>query len=271
MAGSSNDKTTGFGPVNEGLTPSPAATIFLNLNISEVCEMANIELSSKKKMLKNHIAILLDRSGSMGNIRQEAIDAFNEQVDTMRKESLDMETTVSLVTFSTNVDAPLFWCKDVDVLKKLTPEDYIPQGMTAMLDAVGFTINELQKLPDANDEDTSFLIIIISDGAENNSKRFSWDSIAEAVAAAEKTDRWTFTYLGANQNLADVSKRMNINIQNTMAFSADHLGVRGATVTTKDSLSSYYGARRGGSKSVKSFFKSDPDSKDSDDSKQKSV
>ena len=75
---------------------------------------------AKKSLLKTRVAVILDRSSSMQSIRNETISAFNEQVDAIKETSKDMDTKVSLVTFSTEVDGPVVWNQPVGKLKKLT-------------------------------------------------------------------------------------------------------------------------------------------------------
>ncbi len=210
---------------------------------------------TKTNKLKNRIAIILDRSGSMGSIRQEAVDAFNQQVEAIKKGSKDMDTKVSLVTFSTFADEPTFFNKNVKNLKPLTLDQYVPDGMTAMYDAVGRTIDSLKALKEANDENTSFLVVIISDGAENNSKQFNASAIAERVKALQDTKRWTFSYMGANQDLAAVSQTLGLHIGNTFSFSTHIPGsYSNANIKNGVATANYMNARSIGMTSMNNFY-----------------
>lgn len=211
-----------------------------------------------RKRLRNHVAIILDESGSMDAMRWETIGAFNQQVDTIRAAAKDQDTTVSLVKFNTIVPEPVYWTEPVGRLAPIGRDDYRPNGMTAMLDAVGTTIDRLRRLPDADDEDTSFLILIISDGMENNSKHYSWEAIAERIQELDKTDRWTFAYLGANQDLSVVSERMSIPRGNMGAFEASRQGVRDSSVRMCTAQDKFFRDRVRGCKSKKDFFRDNP-------------
>ena len=209
---------------------------------------------AKTKITKVHDVIVLDQSGSMGSVRDATISMFNEQVDSILTNSKNIDTNVSLVTFSSVVNEPTFWEEPVDKMAKLTEKDYYPSGLTAMLDAVGFVINKLRELDDADKKDVVFLVSIVSDGYENNSREHSYESIAKLIKDCEATKRWTFTYLGANQNLADVANKMNISINNTMKFCADSVGVKNASFASSNMRSVMYSAYSDGDTQSDSAF-----------------
>jgi len=209
--------------------------------------------------LRNHIAVVLDESGSMMAIRHEIMEAFNEQVAVIRESATDQPTTISLVKFSTSVPDPVYWAEPVDVMRPLTAEDYAPHGLTAMLDAVGLTVDRLRALPDAEDEDTSFLVFVLSDGQENNSRRYSYGDIAERIQSLEKTGRWTFAYMGANQDLAHVSQDLGIPAANVMEFTSTSEGVKEGGYQAAESARSWVGKRRAGQKADRSFFRPEDD------------
>lgn len=203
---------------------------------------------------KSRIAIILDRSGSMGSIRSEAISAFNKQIETIKNNAAEIDTKVSLFTFSDKADAPIVWNQSVETLTKLTEETYVPDGMTSMYDSVGMAVNLLNGLPEADDKNTSFLTIIISDGAENNSKQFDSAKIATMVKRLQNTDRWTFTYLGANQDLTKVQQTLGIHAGNTMSFSANNEGMKLGSIATTQGLTGYFASVTNGGGAVRSFY-----------------
>ena len=207
-------------------------------------------------------AIVLDRSGSMGSMRQEAVDAFNEQIREIKKHSKELPTKVCLVTFSSNVDTPLFWNVDVDKIEDLTYDRYVPDGMTAMRDAVGYTVKRIQEIKDAAKKDTAILDMTISDGQENNSKEFSDKELAELVQESQKTKRWTFTYLGANQDLSQVCASTGISAGSARAFCASPIGMKYASVAQQQGVSEYYGTLCSSrNMSVDNFYQDVPDDK----------
>lgn len=212
---------------------------------------------AKTAKLRNIIAIILDESGSMDAMRKEAVDAFNSQVKAIREGSKKMETTVSLVTFSTTANTPLIWNKDVAELKDLKEPNYRPNGMTALFDAVGRTITDMEKLPHVDDKNTSMLVVIISDGQENQSKEYTSATLAAKIKALQATKRWTFTYLGANQDLAEVSLHLGIPFANTQSWVSTKSGLRDATLHNSASTAHYMYARSAGMTSSDSFYVGD--------------
>jgi hypothetical protein len=213
-----------------------------------------------KTALVTHIVLIWDRSGSMGVIRQEAVDAYNEQVRTIKKMAADQTIRVSLVFFSTGVDEPLFFEAPVENLKELTLADYQPDGMTAMWDAVGMTLDRLAKLPDVDSPDTAFMVTIISDGQENNSKVWSDGSnkalrnLPERIQALQATKRWTFTYLGANQDLAKVSSSLNIPLGNMGSYQATAAGMSVGSSSHSVGMVNFLSARSAGATCSADFY-----------------
>lgn len=209
-------------------------------------------------------AIILDRSSSMDSMRGEAIGAFNDQLRVIQDEEDEgAKNYVTLVTFATFVDAPLFQNASSKSIPELTEDRYKPSGCTAMLDAVGNALDILEASPDVNDENTSFLVVIISDGEENSSNKWNWSTISERVKKLQATDRWTFVYLGANQDLSEVSKNMSIPYANTMAFTAGPTGPQGPSGLTgatgptglhTKGLYGYFKARKDGSSNSTNFY-----------------
>lgn len=184
----------------------------------ERIDMLNVK--ENKKKLK--VAIILDSSSSMDSIREEIVAAFDEQVRELKKSSA--EVSVSLVEFGTKVKEPHMWEVDVADVGRLT--GYKPDGMTALYDAMGKTISRMSLVPGVNDELCGVLVVVISDGQENNSKEYTARFLKQRIRELEKTERWTFTYIGANQDLLGVSESLGINIGNTVSFEADKRGVR---------------------------------------------
>jgi uncharacterized protein YegL len=171
-----------------------------------------------------HIAIVLDQSGSMISVKDETINGFNEQVQTIKKtaENRDGKTTVSLVLFNDDVKF-IVKMADPKVLKELTDKHYNPDYSTAMLDAIGATMLMFDKEVDDN-ENHRYLVIIISDGQENSSREFSYENIAKMINKRQNNGRWTFSYIGANQDLSQVAESMGIHKGNMMSYESTAIG-----------------------------------------------
>ncbi|MGB3343110.1 MAG: vWA domain-containing protein [Aequorivita sp.] len=171
---------------------------------------------------------VLDKSGSMFNCRETTILGFNKQLETiqqLQKEFPDQEFKVSLTTFDDNVEN-IFNQTELGSFEKLSPQMYIPNGCTALLDAIGISINQIRTASESeilNDE-MSVVMIILTDGMENASREFNYHQIAGMIKNLEQTEKWTFTFLGADIDALHTSKMLNIRAENVMSFNKEDMG-----------------------------------------------
>lgn len=203
-----------------------------------------------KELLRTYVVIVLDKSGSMENIKDATIQGFNSQVDSIVKEAVG-QVFLSLVTFSTDVET-VFFNKSPSYLTKLSRDNYKPRGWTALYDAVGHAINRL----DYTSEDvgnSAFLVIIVSDGIENYSKEFKY-TLPALIKAKQATGRWTFVYVGSNHDIAQAAQFLYIPPANTWTFANNFVGTTQAFNATSESIGTYFGGRKRGLTSSDSFF-----------------
>jgi len=142
------------------------------------------------------ITIVLDRSGSMGSCKEEAENGLNHFVKKQKKE--EGEAFLTLLQFDTEHE---FVYKGIPIkdVKKFKLE---PRGMTALLDAVGKSINETsQRIKKMKKKDRPDLVIvlIITDGWENASHEFTRSQIRDMIKKQSKNN-WQFIFQGADQN-----------------------------------------------------------------------
>jgi hypothetical protein len=104
---------------------------------------------------------------------------------------------------------------------RLSRETYSPDGNTPLHDAVGRTIRWMDGLRPRPDR---VLMVILTDGEENASREYSLRKIHDLIRAREATGRWTFVYLGANQDAWAASERLGIARHNAAPFSVDAVG-----------------------------------------------
>lgn len=199
-----------------------------------------------------HVAMVLDRSSSMMSIRSEAVAAYNEQLATLRKSSKGQDVRVTLCTFSTVADHIASLAVPLNLAEDLALSDYQPNGMTAMYDGVGQVVTALEDISSGAED--AFLLVVISDGAENNSKVWSSERLAKKIQALQKTGQWTIVYLGANQDLTQVQQTLNIHAQNTMSFDASSAGMRKGTRSTNIGTQDYMQNRARGHGAVTAFY-----------------
>lgn len=170
------------------------------------------------------IAFILDRSGSMTSCQDAAIAGFNQFLH----EQKDAPGTarLTLVLFDGEYEVP-FASVPLEELTDLDAETYVPRGSTALLDAMGRTIDELGARLAALTEDQrpgQVIVCTLTDGFENSSQKFSFHDISAKIGHQRDTYGWTFLFLGANQDAIASAARMNIRAKDSSNYLADSFG-----------------------------------------------
>jgi len=169
--------------------------------------------------------IILDESGSMTAIYDQALSGINEVLSGIRKnqeEFPDQQHYVSIVTFEGNGIAGIKTRRDrlpIGKVGDFTQKDYRPGGCTPLYDAMGKTLNELEGQISADDR---VMATIITDGYENASEEYSGKAV-KALVSRLREKGWTFAYIGANQDAVEVAR--DLNIDNALNFDATAEGV----------------------------------------------
>lgn len=187
------------------------------------------------------ITVVLDRSGSMAPLVNDTIGGFN----TFLKEQQEQPTPASLSLIQFDHEYSLHYAaKDIKVVDPLNERTYVPRGSTALLDAVGKAISWTgTRLSNTKEEDrpSKVMVIIITDGQENDSTEFSKDKIKEMIEHQEKYYNWQFVFLGANQDSFAEAGSMGISLKGVTNYVADSIGVNAAFVSLSNNVSSYRG------------------------------
>lgn len=199
----------------------------------------NLRTEEKEKI--EHVLFILDKSGSMERLKDQMLDGMNEQIQELRKTGGAIKTYVSFVTFDSTVNV-VRWNVPLEEFDDIKREEYVPDGMTAMLDAVGQSICRLRNETKNSVEDVSHLVVIISDGAENSSGEYGWQSVADIINEV-KNDHWTVTYMGANQDLSVISAQLGIAKGNITLWNTTLDGTSLAYTNMSGSLSNYRDSR----------------------------
>jgi hypothetical protein len=167
---------------------------------------------------KTFYHIITDESGSMADCKEQTINGLFEQrnkIFELENKFLEQEIRVGLTFFNTNVKT-VFEQLSVSEMSMQSIHNYQPSGSTALLDAIGKTIQSTEQC--MRSQQDSAVIIIITDGYENASQIFTLQQLRELISSKEATGRWTFSYLGATLDAVDMAEQMNIKRQNAMAF-----------------------------------------------------
>ena len=169
--------------------------------------------------------MILDASGSMESIYNQALSGVNETIQTIRigqKEHPEFEQSLTLASFNSgkNYLNVKYSATPIDEVKEITKEDYIACGCTALYDAMGEMISELKRKVTLEDR---VLVTVITDGYENASIHWNGSQIKSLVEEL-RHQGWTFTYIGANQDVEAVAGSMGI--RNTLSFDTTDEGTK---------------------------------------------
>ncbi|QQL43753.1 vWA domain-containing protein [Sulfuriroseicoccus oceanibius] len=171
------------------------------------------------------IAYILDRSGSMSPFQEAAVTGFNQFLK--EQQETDGDANLTLVLFD---DEYLLHADSEPVaeVNPLTARTYIPRGMTALLDAIGRTIDnigkKLAKMPEA-ERPGKVIIAIYTDGYENASTDYSARKIREMIQHQTNEYQWEFLFLAATQNAMETAADYGVQSQNASCVADGEAGV----------------------------------------------
>lgn len=212
--------------------------------------------------MKFYHLIVLDASGSMDCIRQNALSGCNETIQSIvsmqQKANGEHQHYLSLVTFNSDKVTNVIYDKQpIGQVHELTLDDYRPDGCTPLYDALGLSMNTLSSTMDKSSE-TSVLVTVITDGLENSSTIFNADKIRRQVEEFKQSG-WTFAFIGAN--IDEVSEAGKLGIHNTLRFEQNAKGTKKMFSRFKKSMEVYCAAAPAGCMSAEerdsAFFTED--------------
>lgn len=187
----------------------------------EFVEILTEEDNDGKQKIYN--LIILDESGSMETIEQEAISGLNETFQTIRyaqKEHQEQKHFISFVTFNSAQIRKVFDRIPVDANSELKWTDYNPGECTPLFDAMGISLNELKRRVKEKDV---VLVTIITDGYENASRQYRGSDIKKMVSEL-KEKGWVFAYIGTNQDVDAVADQLGV--RSRMSYEYSDTGTR---------------------------------------------
>lgn len=212
------------------------------------------------------IAVVLDRSGSMGSIFEDTCGGFNRFVEEQKKETSD-EALMTLTQFSTDYNV-VFNARPLNEVPLLSQENYRIGGGTALLDAMGKTINDvgaaLRAMPDS-ERPEAVVFVVITDGEENSSREFTKDKIGEMIKHQEEKYAWNFVFLGANFDAIQAGGSLGIRTANAMNFKASSKGAQVMYASLGDNVRRYRGTKAVSDLSFSAQQRADNDNPDAVD------
>lgn len=178
-------------------------------------------------MKKNltEIVCIIDNSGSMGMIKDAAIEGFNNFIK--KQKELAGEAVVSVILFNEE-HSYVAKRENINEVALLTRETYITNGSTALNDTLGTVINDVAQnivSMKRKDQPSKVLFCIVTDGEENASKEFSEKQVRHLVEYRKEMFKWDFMFMGANQDVKKTAKAYSFDEKSTFAFKATSMGV----------------------------------------------
>jgi len=194
--------------------------------------------------------LIVDRSGSMSDCIEATINGYNEQLNrirAMQTEFPDQDIRMGLTMFNTHIDMQAV-AKDLKNATPLSRKNYVPDGGTALYDAIGQSVLHLEEsFGRQSDIPATFVIVVLTDGYENSSNLFNLQQIRSLIERLEATEKWTFSFIGATLDAVEVAQTMAIKANNSYSFEKESMK---AEVWDKlsDSMRLYFNKKTRGEK-----------------------
>jgi len=184
------------------------------------------------------IIMIIDQSGSMSSIKNDAIGGFNSFLES--QQNIDDYAQMKIVLFNHNYN--LIIDDNIKNIKTLDNDSYMTVGSTALYDAIGKTIyDELDYLASLKSEERfeKYIVVILTDGEENSSFKYGKDEIFKLISNQETEFNWEFVFLAANQDAFASAKSIGISGKAVFNFASDSKGTRSVYATMDNVVSSY--------------------------------
>ena len=172
------------------------------------------------------LVFILDLSGSMQGMEDDTIGGFRSMLEKQTEEA--GEALVSTLLFDDQCEV-LHDRVDLCEVKPITREDYVVCGCTALLDAIGGAIRHIGNVhryarPEDVPEHTLF--VIITDGMENASRRYTARQVREMIRLRTEKYGWEFLFLGANIDAVETAGHLGISPDRAVNYHCDSAGTR---------------------------------------------
>jgi Mg-chelatase subunit ChlD len=172
------------------------------------------------------LVLIVDRSGSMENMRDETIVMVNTVVAEQLANGQEL-LDLTLAVFDTHVDVITNGMRATGAVV-LTTENYKPNGYTALHDAVAEVITVVgRRLAARAEEDrpSAVVVAIITDGQENASTHHTLSDVRRIIERQKELYNWQFLFLGANQDAWATGQSMGLQVDDAKPWIATKQGM----------------------------------------------
>ena len=184
------------------------------------------------------IVMILDQSGSMCPLMKDTIGGYNSFIEEQKKQPGIAHVTTFL--FSNGVEK-LYDQMPLENVQPLTEKLYMPHGMTALYDAVGFAIDSVGKRLASTPEEqrpSKVIFVITTDGEENCSNRYTAARVKEMIEHQQSKYSWEFLFIGAGIDAYSSSSRIGIDGLHTASYAATTDGLNNVYCSASKGVSS---------------------------------
>ena len=191
------------------------------------------------KKRSTELVFILDKSGSMAGLEKDTVGGFNAMLEKQR--AVDGECRITTVLFDNRFEL-LHDRIDIRAVGPMTEKEYRVGGSTALLDALGRTIEKLVAVQRNTAEAyraEKVLFVIITDGEENASRLFSADRVRAMIDCERERYGWEFIFLGANIDAVETAGRFGIAPERAVDYVADSDGTRLNFQAMSDTVASF--------------------------------
>jgi len=182
------------------------------------------------------IACVVDRSGSMASIATDAIGGFNTFLASQKAQP--DSTRFTLVLFDNEYQV-VHNGTPIRLVEDLTSTTFIPRGSTALLDAIGKTMDDmgarLSQTPE-HERPGKVILAILTDGEENSSEVYSPEKVERMLRHQQEKYQWEVLFLAANQDAIMAAKKLAIPSENAFNFYPSPKGIQMAFSALSDDI-----------------------------------
>lgn len=190
------------------------------------------------------LVFILDRSGSMSGLESDTIGGYNAMLEKQKKES--GEAVITTVLFDDQYEL-LHDRINIRGIAPITDDEYFVRGSTALLDAIGKTINKIgnvQKHTAKDERAEHVMFVITTDGMENASREYAHDKVRQLIERQKNKYGWEFIFLGANIDAVATAKQFGINEDRAATYHADPEGTQLNYKVISDAVSDLRASRK---------------------------
>ena len=207
--------------------------------------------------MKNYIGFVNDHSGSMGHLARAATNDYNANIAAIKEAATQemLDTVVSVVgvgfpnghkvTRQVQISNP-------HVLKPVN--HWAVEGGTPLYDGIGSMIDLLKDLPDADDSNVSFLVMITTDGEECSSRVHNKNTITKLIREVSANGRWTFVFRVPKNANKQAILDLGVPLGNIQEWETTAEGMATSTKQTAQAMTGYFASRSSGARSTGSFY-----------------